>query len=58
MISEKEVFDRILDEARKTKAEMEDKDGALVDAEKGFYALGLYRAAEILAEVAKGTKNE
>ena len=58
MISEKEVFDRILVEARRTKAEMEDKDGALVDAEKGFYALGLYRAAEIVAEVAKGTKNE
>ena len=58
MISEKEVFDKILDEARKTKAEMEDKDGALVDAGKGFYVLGLYRAAEIVAEVAKGTENE
>jgi hypothetical protein len=58
MISEKKVFDKILEEARKTKAEMEDKDGVLVDAGKGFYALGLYRAAEIVAEVAKGTKNE
>ena len=54
-----DIFDQILEEARESRKLAEDKDGKLIDSEMVNYALGLYRAAEIVAGIPKkGTGNE
>ena len=54
-----DIFDLILGEARMNRDLAKDENGELVDSDRASYALGLYRAAEIIAKESwKEAENE